>query len=479
MTCWHEIISKDGTHTGKLAKCASDPCPIPCHQGTDIKADTIEQAYEHFNARNDGIGMHNRNKTEYRTVYYGVFFNRDKFFEEINQHINREPLENEIRKPHITFGFNQEPEPEFGHGKPMRNIQIIGYANDGVNEGVLVRIPENKRKYYHGAETMHITLSTSRNGKPVDTAKLDFKPVKPFTVDCGKEGMIRKPLKRKQLQDKSRFGKPLQPAWKQGEPIERRHFNGAVASVNSTITDDDWKHLQAMTDRMMNSIQNERDQGKIENKILSYLKSDDDNAVRFRAYCGKDVRMEDMAALISNNVGAMTRRFEYGSEKSVRRCLLSNTANDMNKKRYIASVMFFGGRCCYCSKPLIKNSGSGRQAANAATGEHLDPLDGNPPGETKFGNMALCCHKCNNDKANQPLKSWIHKTRMLTDEQRHTATLGIQSFRDFAMYERMDPMKAKTVNEAVKRLEKMKHDGVPADDIRKELAVETMRIQQA
>ena len=40
-------------------------------------------------------------------------------------------------------------------------------------------------------------------------------------------------------------------------------------------------------------------------------------------------------------------------------------------------------------------------------------------------------------------------------------------------------MKAKTVNAAVKRLEKMKHDGVPADDIRKELAVETMRIQQA
>lgn len=80
MTCWHEIIRKDGTHTGKLAKCASDPCPIPCHQGTDIKADTIEQAYENFNARNDGIGMHNGNKPEYRTVYYGVFFNRDKFF---------------------------------------------------------------------------------------------------------------------------------------------------------------------------------------------------------------------------------------------------------------------------------------------------------------------------------------------------------------------------------------------------------------
>ena len=68
---------------------------------------------------------------------------------------------------------------------------------------------------------------------------------------------------------------------------------------------------------------------------------------------------------------------------------------------------------------------------------------------------------------------------MLTDEQRHAATLGIQSFRDFAMYECMDPMKAKTVNAAVKRLEKMKHDGAPADDIRKELAVETMRIQQA
>ena len=68
---------------------------------------------------------------------------------------------------------------------------------------------------------------------------------------------------------------------------------------------------------------------------------------------------------------------------------------------------------------------------------------------------------------------------MLTDEQRRAAMLGIQSFRDFAMYERMDTMKAKAVNVAVKRLEKMKHDGVPADDIRKELAIETMRIQQA
>lgn len=84
---------------------------------------------------------------------------------------------------HITFGFKTEF-PEELRGKLVDNIQIIGYANDGTNEAFEVQIPEwMMKKYYSGASISHITLSTSWDGKPVDSCKLNFQPIVPFNIE--------------------------------------------------------------------------------------------------------------------------------------------------------------------------------------------------------------------------------------------------------------------------------------------------------
>lgn len=84
---------------------------------------------------------------------------------------------------HITFGFKTEF-PEELQGKLINDVRVIGYANDGKNEAYSVQIPEwLMKKYYNGASVPHITLSTGRFCKPVDSCKLNFQPITPFSIE--------------------------------------------------------------------------------------------------------------------------------------------------------------------------------------------------------------------------------------------------------------------------------------------------------
>lgn len=81
---------------------------------------------------------------------------------------------------HVTFGFRMEYPKELG-GMPV-DIKVVGYGNNGCNEAYQVEIPDNIAYAYNGASVSHITLSTCRSGKPVDSWKLDFKPIEPFVL---------------------------------------------------------------------------------------------------------------------------------------------------------------------------------------------------------------------------------------------------------------------------------------------------------
>ena len=254
-----------------------------------------------------------------------------------------------------------------------------------------------------------------------------------------------------------------------GRPISRVHFNGAVDAVGSAITEDDWQRLTSLSDKINGMVESRqgRDSTSLRatrKRILGFLKSDADDATRFRAYCGDDVDMEDVTDMIMSNVHSMTERQPYHG-RSIRRSVLSATSNDMNKRRYIASVMFFAGRCCYCGVPLHKGK-NGNQSNDTATGEHLDPINGFPPGETKFGNMALCCYRCNDDKSDQPLDQWLDSTRMLSPEQVRSARESIKSFRDFALYEPMSEERANFIESELRSLAEMRNAGVPHEKIR-------------
>lgn len=91
-------------------------------------------------------------------------------------------LENVIKYQHVTFGFHTEY-PEKMHGLRFP-ITIIGYGNDGKNEALLVELPKSviDMNIYGGADKPHITLSVSSDAKPVDSWKLHFQFVWPWTI---------------------------------------------------------------------------------------------------------------------------------------------------------------------------------------------------------------------------------------------------------------------------------------------------------
>ena len=85
-------------------------------------------------------------------------------------------LSNQVENQHITLEFGEvtplpkELEKEF-------EVSVIAYGNDGENEGYLVELPEGIAPYFKGW-LPHITVGLTKGAKAVDTATLDFKPLK-------------------------------------------------------------------------------------------------------------------------------------------------------------------------------------------------------------------------------------------------------------------------------------------------------------
>ena len=133
----------------------------------------------------------NRKKASSDVIYTGLFFDpSDPGFREEKA---GPFLDKKIRDPHVTFAFKPTPDKEFPPdliGDEV-DIKVIGVGNDGKNHGYMVEIPYDLRDYYKGAPIPHITLSTSKDGKPVDTKNLDFKDITPFNIK-GKVGHFTK-----------------------------------------------------------------------------------------------------------------------------------------------------------------------------------------------------------------------------------------------------------------------------------------------
>lgn len=99
--------------------------------------------------------------------------------------LQKASLEKIIEYPHLTLAFKPKDAflNKFG---TVATIKIIGYGNDGDNEGYLCEItPEDEflKNQIKDIKVPHITLSVSADGKPVNTSGLDFYPIdKPFII---------------------------------------------------------------------------------------------------------------------------------------------------------------------------------------------------------------------------------------------------------------------------------------------------------
>jgi hypothetical protein len=115
-------------------------------------------------------------------MYYGLFFNKQLFQPDLSRAIN---------KPHVTFCFEKGDTLELPEelSDMTASVTVIGYGNDGENEGYLVKLNDpNLLRFYKGAKQMHITISLSNTGKAVSTASLLFKSIPQFTL-TGKFGI--------------------------------------------------------------------------------------------------------------------------------------------------------------------------------------------------------------------------------------------------------------------------------------------------
>lgn len=87
--------------------------------------------------------------TASQVIYYGVFFDENEIKKLVEQLAPGKRLSNIVKNPHITFGFKKEMSDNFrSHigGKYDLTRKIIGYGNDGKNEGFLVEISDFERK---------------------------------------------------------------------------------------------------------------------------------------------------------------------------------------------------------------------------------------------------------------------------------------------------------------------------------------------
>ena len=106
-------------------------------------------------------------------------------------------LAKDIEYKHITTAFRPNHVHEDLYGTEAK-FMIIGYGNDGKNEGYLVKLVSCESQVlidlFNNISIPHITLSTSIEGKPVDTANIQFTPYDGGVVTAIFGGFLGKPV---------------------------------------------------------------------------------------------------------------------------------------------------------------------------------------------------------------------------------------------------------------------------------------------
>lgn len=116
-------------------------------------------------------------------IYIGCFVNRQELLEKVQPFADSR-LHKIIENPHVTFAYRPDNVDETLFGK-MVSIRVMGYANNGHNEGVKVELSSDDpaiREMAAKIKVPHITLSVSETGESVDTWALDFRETEPFEI---------------------------------------------------------------------------------------------------------------------------------------------------------------------------------------------------------------------------------------------------------------------------------------------------------
>ena len=250
-------------------------------------------------------------------------------------------------------------------------------------------------------------------------------------------------------------------------PLTAKELSEQSARVAASLDEETWGSIRGLWERVNLAIADgdeaaaadsralwERAGEKARGLFLAELDADTEDGRRLRAYLGEGVKTSDVADILAFNIGQMTAPVPAKSrDTKLSRHALTAFDNDMNKSRYVMSVLAFGGRCCYCNRPLHR----GEPADGQATAEHITPV--NPRGgstvrgATRYGNMALACVACNRARGNQNLEEWVLVTGRIPDREEKARCLArIREFRAYAGYEEYTPEQTKRLNLEIGRM---------------------------
>lgn len=128
--------------------------------------------------------MANANETQDTVHYEGIFVSQEAVNAALDAYGISDRLDREIAMPHVTCAY-KPTDPRYDLvGKPVE-LQIVGYGNDGKNEGFLVDVSDKDADIHEMSlynDQPHITISVAQGARPVDTVRLDFEPIEPIIL---------------------------------------------------------------------------------------------------------------------------------------------------------------------------------------------------------------------------------------------------------------------------------------------------------
>jgi 5-methylcytosine-specific restriction endonuclease McrA len=249
----------------------------------------------------------------------------------------------------------------------------------------------------------------------------------------------------------------------EGGLLTRPELQEGAQQIAGQITPKQWEWLQ----KTVNVLQTQRG-SRSADVIHQQLMKDTPEMKKLRGFLNMDEeQLKELSLIICGNVTSMTRAMPWKSNRktSVSRAILTAIDNDMTRERYLVSVLFFGGKCCYCNRHLRKGPPSDQQAS----GEHITPIHpknkSGGMGSTRFGNMAMACSRCNTDRGNKDLKEWIDKAPFIKKKNKVQSLARIDSFRQLTLYSEYSDTKSQQIREQVDRLEGLVRDRLEAGSL--------------
>lgn len=118
-------------------------------------------------------------------IYTGYFVDREELERILQTEELSQRLQIPVEHPHMTLEFMPSHTREELYGT-QAVLEAFAYGNNGRNEGLAVRV-ETEEPVLAGllgaVAVPHITLSIADGAQAVDTAGLDFEPIRPFRIE--------------------------------------------------------------------------------------------------------------------------------------------------------------------------------------------------------------------------------------------------------------------------------------------------------